>query len=68
MRGGFAEVNPRGLTILAEVAIPLAELDAGALERQISNAAEDVSDAQDDETRRRAQKSLDHLRDLRSAL
>ena len=68
VRGGFAEVNPRGLTILAEVAIPLAELDSGALERQISNAAEDVNDAQDDETRRRAQESLDHLRDLRSAL
>jgi F-type H+-transporting ATPase subunit epsilon len=68
VRGGFAEVNPRGLTILAEVAIPLAELDTGALERQIGNAAEDVSDAQDDETRRRAQESLDHLRDLRSAM
>ncbi|MGH6873454.1 MAG: F0F1 ATP synthase subunit epsilon [Aestuariivirgaceae bacterium] len=68
VRGGFAEVNPHGLTILAEVAIPLAELDSAALEQQISDAAEDVSDAQDDETRRRAQESLDHLRDLRSAL
>ena len=31
VRGGFAEVNPQGLTLLAETAIPLAELDAGAL-------------------------------------
>jgi F-type H+-transporting ATPase subunit epsilon len=68
VRGGFAEVNPGGLTILAEVAIPLAELDSAALEQQISDAEEDVSDAQDDETRRRAQESLDHLRELRSAL
>ena len=68
VRGGFAEVNPHGLTILAEVAIPLAELDAAALEQQISNAEEDVGDAQDDETRRRAQESLDHLRELRNAL
>ena len=63
VRGGFAEVNPEGLTILAEVAIPMAELDPAALERQIKDAEE-----QDDESRRRAQESLDHLRDLRGAL
>jgi F-type H+-transporting ATPase subunit epsilon len=67
-RGGFAEVNNLGLTILAEVAIPLAQLDAAALEEQIRNAEEDVADAQDDETRRRAQESLDHLRDLRAVV
>ena len=68
VRGGFAEVNNLGLTILAEVAIPLAQLDAAALEEQIRNAEEDVADAQDDETRRRAQESLDHLRDLRAVV
>ena len=26
VRGGFAEVNPQGLTVLAEVAVPVAEL------------------------------------------
>ena len=31
VRGGFAEVNPQGLTLLAETAIPLADLDAAAL-------------------------------------
>jgi F-type H+-transporting ATPase subunit epsilon len=67
VRGGFAEVNPEGLTILAEVAIPMAELDPAALELQIKDAEEDVADAQDDESRRRAQESLDHLRDLRGA-
>jgi F-type H+-transporting ATPase subunit epsilon len=68
VRGGFAEVNPHGLTVLAEVAIPLAELDSNALESQIRDAEEDVSDAQDDETRRRAQESLDHLRELRAVV
>ena len=29
VRGGFAEVAPSGLTILAEQTIPLAELDVG---------------------------------------
>jgi F-type H+-transporting ATPase subunit epsilon len=68
VRGGFAEVNPNGLTVLAEVAIPLDELDQKALDDQIRDAEEDVGDAKDDETRRRAQESLDHLRELRSAL
>jgi F-type H+-transporting ATPase subunit epsilon len=67
VRGGFAEVNNSGLTVLAEVAIPLAELDSAALDEQVRDAEEDVADAQDDETRRRAQESLDHLRELRQA-
>jgi F-type H+-transporting ATPase subunit epsilon len=68
VRGGFAEVNNTGLTVLAEVAIPLAQLDSAALDKQVGDAEEDVGDAQDDETRRRAQESLDHLRELRQAL
>ncbi|MGF7158446.1 F-type H+-transporting ATPase subunit epsilon [Rhodoligotrophos appendicifer] len=68
LRGGFAEINPRGLTVLAEEAIPLAELDRAAFEVQFKNAAEDVADAKDDEKRRRAQEVLDHLRQLQAAL
>ena len=47
VRGGFAEVSPTGLTVLAEVAIPLAELSAEVLAQQIRNAEEDVADAKD---------------------
>ena len=68
VRGGFAEVNPQGLTILAEVAVPVAELDAARLAQEVKDAQEDVADAQDDETRRRAQETLDHLQALQSAL
>ena len=68
VRGGFAEVNPKGLTVLAEVAIPIAELDAAALAQQIKDAEEDVADAKDDETRRRASENLEHLRALNGAL
>jgi F-type H+-transporting ATPase subunit epsilon len=68
VRGGFAEVNPQGLTVLAEVAIPVAELHAEVLAQQVKDAQEDVTDAQDDETRRRAQENLDHLLALQSAL
>ena len=68
VRGGFAEVNPQGLTVLAEVAVPVAELNAEILAQQVKDAQEDVADAQDDETRRRAQENLDHLVALQSAL
>jgi F-type H+-transporting ATPase subunit epsilon len=68
VRGGFAEVNPQGLTVLAEVAIPLAELDAAAIAQQVKNAEEDVADAKDDESRRRATENLDHLKALAAAL
>ena len=68
VRGGLAEINPRGLTLLAEVAIPLAELNAAALSAQIKDAEEDVADAKDEETRRKAVENLEHLKALNGAL
>jgi len=68
VRGGFAEVTARGLTILAEEAMPLAELDRAALEARIRNAEEDVADARDASRRERAQETLDRLRELQAAL
>ncbi len=47
VRGGFAEVNPEGLTVLAEEAMPLAEVDRTALEAELKDASEDVADAKD---------------------
>ena len=47
VRGGFADVNVDGLTILAEQAIPLAEVDAAMLAQEVRNAEEDVADAKD---------------------
>jgi F-type H+-transporting ATPase subunit epsilon len=68
VRGGFAEVNPQGLTVLAELAMPVAELNTALLAQEVKDAQEDVTDAQEDETRRRAQETLDHLLALQSAL
>ena len=68
VRAGFAEVNPKGLTVLAERAIPIAELDAAALSAQIKDAEEDLADATDDEAKRRAQENLDHLKALQGVL
>ena len=67
VRGGFAEVTLQGLTVLAEEAMPMAELD-GTLSQRIKDAEEDVTDAKDDATRRRAQDQLEGLRELRAAL
>jgi F-type H+-transporting ATPase subunit epsilon len=61
-------VTPKGLTILAEEAMPLAELDRAALEARIRNAEEDVADAKDQAKRERAQETLDQLRELQSVL
>ncbi len=68
IRGGFAEVGPTGLTVLAETAIDLVELDAGQLAQAVKDAEEDVADAADDMIRDRAQTKLDHLRQVQIAL
>jgi F-type H+-transporting ATPase subunit epsilon len=68
VRGGFADVNAAGLTILAEQAIPLEELDVVMLDREIKNAEEDVADAKSDETRRAAEQKLAQLRDVKGVL
>ena len=68
VRGGFAEVTPAGLTILAEDALNLAELDTAELDQRIQNATEDVADAADDITRAAAQAVLDNLREIRATL
>lgn len=68
VRGGFAEVNAAGLTVLAEHALPLDELDAAALEQEIRYAEEDLADAQTEAARKRAEDRLNYLRQLRDAL
>ena len=68
VRGGFAEVTLGGLTILAEEAMPLAELDTAALDQRIKNAEEDVADAKDGPTRDAASLRLHHLKEVQAAL
>ena len=68
VRGGFAEVGPGGLTILAETAVDLTELDPGYLSQSIKDAEEDLQDAATDFDRDRAQTKLDQLRQVQGAL
>ena len=68
VRGGFADVATGGLTILAEVALPVEQLDAAKLGQEIKNAEEDVADAATDEGKRVANEKLDQLNELKAAL
>ncbi len=58
LKGGFAEVGPEGLVVLAEDAIDPASVDRSALEKEICNCEEDLADAADDRERARLEKEL----------
>ena len=68
VNGGFADVTPQGLTVLAEDAVDLAEVDAAAIEQQRRNAEEDVADAKDEAKREAAERRLARLMALQAAL
>src|SRR6185312_10697155 len=45
VNGGFAEVGPSGLTVLADMAVPLDDFDRDVLAGEIKDTEEDVADA-----------------------
>lgn len=69
VRAGFAEVTPAGLTILAEEAIPVKELDRAAVARRIKDAEQDLKDNDTTpQTRINAERELTELRAIEAAL
>ena len=68
VRGGFAEVGPTGLTVLAEQAVPTSEIDAAAIAQAVKDAEEDLADADNDQARDKARERLEQLRTLQTAL
>lgn len=66
--GGFAEVNPLKITVLAEEAIPMEEVDGELLDQRIRNAEEDVNLAKTEAERAKATEYLDNLRLMRASL
>jgi F-type H+-transporting ATPase subunit epsilon len=68
VRGGFADVNASGLTILAEQAIPVEELNAETIASEMKNAEEDLRDAKTDEAKRLAAEKLGSLKDVMAVL
>ncbi len=66
--GGFAEVNEKGLTILAEAATSVAEFDPAQVERELSDAREDVKLAKTPHEADVAEKQVDRLTALKDIL
>lgn len=64
VRGGLADVGAERLIVLAEQAVPLAEVNAAFMAREIESAEKDVAASKDEETRRQAEDVLERLRNL----
>jgi F-type H+-transporting ATPase subunit epsilon len=67
IRGGFVEISPNKITVLAEEALPMAEVDLSVLDQRIRDAEEDVDAAKSDADRARASEILDDLKQVRAA-
>ncbi|MEE9313484.1 MAG: F0F1 ATP synthase subunit epsilon [Rhizobiaceae bacterium] len=71
VRGGFADITPTGLTVLAEFAVPKAELTREMFEEQKKIAQEEHDahhEAGDDEKKQAARSYLDQLNHLEPTL
>jgi F-type H+-transporting ATPase subunit epsilon len=68
VNGGFAEVNPQGLTVLADMAVPLDDFDRSQLASQIKDAEEDVADAKEGWQRDKLAHKLEQLKALQAVL
>jgi F-type H+-transporting ATPase subunit epsilon len=66
--GGFAEVGPGGLTVLADKAVPRENFDLAMLSSEIKNAEEDAADATDAAKRDKIARHLEQLKALQAAL
>ena len=67
IRGGFAEINAGKITILADEAIPMTELDLAVLDQRIADAQEDELAAETDAARAKAAQMVDDLKLVRAA-
>jgi F-type H+-transporting ATPase subunit epsilon len=68
VRGGFADVTPDGLTVLADSAVDLADVDVARVAADLRDAEDDLKDAVDEAHRRIAQAKVADLRALQDAL
>lgn len=56
--GGFADVTANNTTLLAEEAVPVAELKRAELEHNLKNFQEDLRDAKTDIEKKRAERQI----------
>jgi len=67
IRGGFAEISPAKITVLAEEALPMTEMDLAVLDQRIADAQEDEIAAKTDSDRQHAAQLVDDLKLVRAA-
>ncbi len=66
--GGLAEVTGDRLTVLAEDAVAVAELNAADLDQRIKDAEEDLEDATTDAARHKFEATITLLSEMRQAV
>jgi F-type H+-transporting ATPase subunit epsilon len=66
--GGFAEMSPAGLTILADRAVARQDFDTTVLASEIKDAEEDAADTKDDAQRDKLTRRVEQLKTLQAAL
>ncbi len=70
VNGGFADVTPEGLTVLAEEALDLADavIDVAALDQEIKDSGDDLRDAPNDTARDIAAAKIARAEALKAAI
>ena len=68
VNGGFAEVSPSGLTVLADRAAPVEDFDPAVLAGEIKGAEAALADAKEDAQRDQRTLRLDQLKALQATL
>jgi F-type H+-transporting ATPase subunit epsilon len=68
VNGGFAEVNPAGLTVLADSAVAVEDFDPSVLAGEIKTTEENAAAATEDSQRDRLTHRVDQLRALQTEL
>jgi F-type H+-transporting ATPase subunit epsilon len=66
--GGFAEVSPAGLTVLADKAAARTDFDMELLASDIKDAEEGIAGAKDDALRDKLLRHIEQLKSLQAAL
>lgn len=68
VRGGFAEINAAGVTVLAERATPVEELTPEKIDREITELTTRRDGTQDEVARRAADEMIGQLEEARATL
>ncbi|HUS96335.1 MAG TPA: F0F1 ATP synthase subunit epsilon [Hyphomicrobiaceae bacterium] len=64
VKGGFAEINPETLTVLAERAFDPSKSDKATVTQELARAEKELAEAKNDDDRFVAQSAIDALRSI----